>query len=34
MEITIVTSAQTDEEGYQLLRNLGMPFKDRSQAGL
>jgi large subunit ribosomal protein L5 len=26
MEITIVTSAQTDEEGYQLLRYLGMPF--------
>ncbi|MGD8398414.1 MAG: 50S ribosomal protein L5 [Anaerolineae bacterium] len=34
MEITIVTSAQTDEEGYQLLRNLGMPFKDRSQSGM
>jgi large subunit ribosomal protein L5 len=34
MEITIVTSALTDEEGYQLLRNLGMPFKDRSQAGM
>ena len=29
MEITIVTSAQTDEEGYQLLRHLGMPFKAR-----
>jgi large subunit ribosomal protein L5 len=29
MEITIVTSAQTDEEGYQLLRNLGMPFSAR-----
>jgi large subunit ribosomal protein L5 len=29
MEITIVTSAQTDEEGYQLLRHLGMPFGAR-----
>ena len=27
MEITIVTSAQTDEEGRQLLTLLGMPFK-------
>ena len=26
MEITIVTTAQTDEEGLQLLRHLGMPF--------
>jgi large subunit ribosomal protein L5 len=29
MEITIVTSARTDEEGYQLLRHLGMPFSAR-----
>ena len=29
MEITFVTSAQTDEEGYQLLRHLGMPFSAR-----
>lgn len=29
MEITIVTTARTDEEGYHLLRLLGMPFKDR-----
>jgi large subunit ribosomal protein L5 len=29
MEVTIVTSAQTDEEGYHLLRHLGMPFKAR-----
>jgi large subunit ribosomal protein L5 len=29
MEITIVTTAQTDEEGYQLLRYLGMPFRGR-----
>jgi large subunit ribosomal protein L5 len=27
MEITIVTTALTDEEGFQLLRHLGMPFK-------
>jgi len=27
MDITIVTSAQTDEEAYELLRLLGMPFK-------
>ena len=29
LAITIVTSAQTDEEGYQLLRHLGMPFSTR-----
>ena len=29
LEITIVTTAQTDEEGYHLLRHLGMPFKGR-----
>jgi large subunit ribosomal protein L5 len=28
-EITIVTTAQTDEEGYHLLRHLGMPFRGR-----
>ena len=28
-EVTIVTSAQTDEEGFQLLRSLGMPFGRR-----
>lgn len=28
-EVTIVTTAQTDEEGYQLLRHLGMPFGGR-----
>jgi large subunit ribosomal protein L5 len=27
LEITIVTSARTDEQGRQLLRMLGMPFK-------
>lgn len=26
-EVTIVTTAQTDEEGFQLLRYLGMPFR-------
>jgi large subunit ribosomal protein L5 len=29
MEITIVTTAQTDEEGFHLLRLLGMPFRGR-----
>ncbi len=29
MEITIVTTAQTDGEGYLLLRHLGMPFVGR-----
>lgn len=29
MEITIVTTAETDEEGFQLLRHLGMPFRHR-----
>lgn len=29
MEITIVTSAQNDEEGRRLLRLLGMPFRER-----
>lgn len=28
MEITIVTSANTDEEGRRLLKLLGMPFRD------
>lgn len=28
MEITFVTSAPTDEEGYALLREFGMPFKN------
>jgi large subunit ribosomal protein L5 len=28
MEITVVTSAQTDEEGRRLLKLLGMPFRD------
>lgn len=29
MEISIVTSAETDEEGWMLLRELGMPFAER-----
>ena len=28
MEITIVTSAETDEEGRRLLKLLGMPFRE------
>jgi large subunit ribosomal protein L5 len=28
-EVTIVTTAQTDEEGFQLLQHLGMPFARR-----
>ena len=28
MNITFVTSAQTDEEGYSLLREFGLPFKN------
>ena len=27
MDITIVTTANTDEEGYELLKSLGMPFR-------
>jgi len=27
MNVTIVTSAKTDEEGFELLKSLGMPFK-------
>jgi len=29
LEITIVTTAKSDAEGYQLLRHLGMPFRGR-----
>ena len=28
MEITFVTSANTDEEAYALLRSFGIPFKN------
>lgn len=31
MEVTIVTSAQDDESGRELLRKLGMPFKEVNQ---
>ncbi len=29
MEITIVTTADTDEQGFSLIKRLGMPFKDK-----
>jgi large subunit ribosomal protein L5 len=29
LEVTIVTTAQTDADGYHLLRHLGMPFQGR-----
>jgi large subunit ribosomal protein L5 len=29
LEVTIVTTAQTDADGYHLLRHLGMPFRGR-----
>ena len=32
MEITIVTTARTDEEGRRLLRLLGMPFQENQGA--
>jgi large subunit ribosomal protein L5 len=28
MDITFVTTAQTDEEAYELLKELGMPFRN------
>lgn len=28
LDITLVTSAETDEEAYELLKELGMPFRD------
>ena len=31
MNITFVTSAQTDEEGYALLKAFGLPFKDANK---
>ena len=31
MNITMVTSAKTDEEGYALLKELGIPFKNLKQ---
>lgn len=32
MEITFVTTAATDEEGYALLREFGLPFKNAKKA--
>ena len=32
MNITIVTSAETDEEGYALLREFGLPFKKNTKS--
>jgi len=32
MNITFVTSAKTDEEGYALLREFGLPFKNEKKA--
>jgi large subunit ribosomal protein L5 len=31
MDITVVTTARTDDEGYALLRALGFPFRERGQ---
>ena len=30
MDVTFVTSAPDDDQGYALLKGLGMPFQDRS----
>ena len=32
MDITMVTSAQSDEEAYELLAAFGMPFKKRNES--
>lgn len=32
MDVTIVTTARSDDEGYALLRQLGFPFRERAQA--
>jgi large subunit ribosomal protein L5 len=29
MDITFVTSAESDEEGYALLKEFGVPFKNK-----
>lgn len=29
MDITVVTTAKTDDEGFQLLKSIGFPFKDK-----
>lgn len=33
MDVVIVTSAQTDEEGRELLRQIGMPFREQGDQG-
>ena len=33
MDITFVTTAENDEQGYALLKELGMPFQSRETAG-
>ena len=33
MDITFVTTAKDDEQGYALLKELGMPFRDRNEEG-
>jgi large subunit ribosomal protein L5 len=33
MNVTIVTTARTDEEGYELLSEMGMPFRRTAQKG-
>ena len=33
MDITFVTTAKDDEQGYALLKELGMPFRDRNAEG-
>jgi len=32
MDVSIVTTAQTDQEAYELLKNFGMPFVKRQEA--
>ena len=34
MNITFVTSAKTDEEGYALLKEFGLPFKNAKKNNL
>jgi large subunit ribosomal protein L5 len=33
LDVTITTSASSDEEAYELLRRFGMPFRDEDRAG-
>lgn len=33
LDITFVTSAQTNEEAFELLKEIGMPFRKKEQAG-